>query len=560
MVLAVLYILVIGAATAGITVLFLMGRKEKYNIMYFGCQGMVIFWCMSQILILLSDTTEQLFFSYMTGNIGVCFVGACWFAFAFLYSGKRLSRIVFFLPFVLSTVHYFLALTTKYHHLYYTEFSGTAVGHGIFFYTNVVETYLFVIAGAAVLYRSIHDKKDGEYEAEVDEKTAQKLIIAAVLVPVAFNLCYLTGIIQAPFDITPLGFGISGILVLIATIRYRFMEINIAAFPTVLAGLSDGVAIFGKDEKCTFCNKVFKSWLPCTDSGAVLKRIRKMSHLEENVYIDEKGHYLQVQSYQGRPDGKMEEISLADIKAERPLAFVVMDISRYYELLRQTKELAITSEKLSLEKERNRIAQQVHDTTGHTLTMIQSYIKLALVSGEKQQNEKVAEYLKDAGKITGNGIRELRESIHQLKREPKNELVTYGVFQLAEQVKEFPVEVTVQGEDSIQYSHLSKVVYDSVRESVTNALKYSDAGKMEIVLHFKEQVLEVTIADDGRGCEEITYSNGLKGIRRRVESAGGTVRFISGKNEGFLTRIQIPTEKTEERKFGSEKNQGVNCR
>jgi len=56
-----------------------------------------------------------------------------------------------------------------------------------------------------------------------------------------------------------------------------------------------------------------------------------------------------------------------------------------YRFLDLNKELEITNEKLILAKERNRIAQEVHDTAGHTLTMIQSYMKLAQVANKKEE-------------------------------------------------------------------------------------------------------------------------------------------------------------------------------
>jgi signal transduction histidine kinase len=110
-------------------------------------------------------------------------------------------------------------------------------------------------------------------------------------------------------------------------------------------------------------------------------------------------------------------------------------------------------------------------------------------------------------------------------------------------VKEIPVEVTVKGEDSEKYSHLSKVLYDCTRESITNTLKYANASKMEIVIKFKENSVDLIISDDGDGCDEIKDNNGLLGIKERVKKAGGTVRFISEKGEGFLTRINVAVKK-----------------
>jgi len=161
-------------------------------------------------------------------------------------------------------------------------------------------------------------------------------------------------------------------------------------------------------------------------------------------------------------------------------------------------------------------------------------------SAGKESFEEVRGYLSEARQLTGQGIKELRESINMLRQEAEYELVTQGVMQLANQMKEIPVEVTVRGEDSGRYSHLSKTVYDTVRESMTNTLKYGEAKKMDVIIRFHANSLELVIADDGKGCGEIRDNNGLRGIRERVQKAGGKVTFSSSPGEGFLTRVKIP--------------------
>lgn len=575
LVLGVAYMLVIGAVIVSMTVLLLKGKRAKYNIIYLICQVLVAFWCGSQILILLSENSKELAVSYLLGNMGICFIGAFWYYFAVSYVGKKLHPIEKYLPFSLSVFHFLMVLTNGKHHLYYTVFSKDSVEHGIFFYTNVLVTYIHVVIGAIILYRNLAAKKEGA--------TEKRLIIASVLVPVLLNLIYLAGFIRASFDITPLGFGISGIFVLLATIKYRFMEVNITAFDVILSGLSDGVGIFGKNGKCTYVNQAFYTLLGFCQTEkqnnltikAVEEKLVSLKSQEQAVFMDEEGRYLQIQIYQpvkhnmadnkiiakkdemaedksGSLKGGMEkilnhlikdemiEISDGQLEKKQTTVFVVKDISKYYELLHQTRELAITNERLALERERNRIAQQVHDTAGHTLTMIQSYMKLAEVSNEKQEEDKVREYLAEARALSGEGIRELRQSINQLRKEASYELVTQGIMQLADQVKEIPVEVTVQGEDSRKYSHLSRVLYDCTRESITNALKYANASKMEIIIRFQQDTIDLIIGDDGRGCEELKENNGIYGIRERVEAIGGTVKFISSDGEGFLTRIKVP--------------------
>lgn len=420
-----IYITVIGAVLVSMAVLLLKGRKELCNRIYLGCQGLVVLWCASQVLLLLAKTEQEMVIAYGIGNVGICFVGAFWYYFAVAYTGGTLNGIRKYLPVSISACHYAIMLTSGWHHLYYESFGKNGVEYGLFFYTNVVMTYVLVVIGAMKLYRNL--------DKEQDEGGARGLIIASVLAPIFLNAVNLSGMLNTSFDITPLGFGLSVICVLLATLKYRFLDLN--------------------------------------------------------------------------------------------------------------KELEITNEKLILAKERNRIAQEVHDTAGHTLTMIQSYMKLAQVANKKEENAKVGEYLEEARVLTSQGIKELRESINQLREGESYELVTQGIMQLANQVKELPVDVTVQGEDSEKYSHLSRIIYDCVRETITNTLKYAKASKMEIIVRFAAEGVEVIIGDDGVGCEIIEDNNGLCGIRERVEQHGGTVRFISGEGEGFLTRIHLDINK-----------------
>ena len=420
LVLTFIYIAVIGAVLFCMAALLFRGDGSASSWAYFVCQGTVVLWCASQILQLMAKTGGELTAAFLIGNVGICFVGSTWFYFANFYAGRKLKGVLKLLPAAVSVFFYLSVLTNGWHHLYYQDFSLEQVIHGPLFYANVACTYFFTIYGAVILYLKMGPK----------HPLARKLVVASVLVPVALNALYLLGFVAPSFDITPLGFGISVFLVMMAAFKYRFMNLK--------------------------------------------------------------------------------------------------------------KELAITNEKLLLEQERNRIAQQVHDTAGHTLTMIQSYMKLAEVSAGKENFEEVKGYLTEARQLTGQGIKELRESINMLREEAEYELVTQGVMQLANQMKEIPVEVTVRGEDSKVYSHLSKTVYDTVRECMTNTLKYAQATKMDVVMRFQKSFLEVMIADDGKGCESIQDNNGLRGIKERVQKAGGTVSFTSAPGEGFLTRVKLP--------------------
>ena len=78
---------------------------------------------------------------------------------------------------------------------------------------------------------------------------------------------------------------------------------------------------------------------------------------------------------------------------------------------------------------------------------------------------------------------------------------------------------------------------------MTNAIRYSSADKIDIIMKFLDDRLELYIFDNGKGCGEIKENNGLSGIRRRIEKIGGTVKFSSVEGDGFTTMIKIPIGK-----------------
>lgn len=133
-----------------------------------------------------------------------------------------------------------------------------------------------------------------------------------------------------------------------------------------------------------------------------------------------------------------------------------------------------------MEQEKRRMIQKVHDTTGHTLTIIQSLLKLAEISIDTEII-KAKEYIIQANKITKQGIRELREYILEVKKEEKYSLITQRILQLADTIKEIPVEVTVMGKDDKKYSYLTEIVFVCVRECITNTLKYANADNSKIL-------------------------------------------------------------------------------
>ncbi len=573
--LLVLYLFTIGLSAYSCGWLLLKAERSGAAAALAVCQLLVIVWCIPQLFLGLPMTKGIKYLIYGISYMGISFIGPSWLAFSFLYCKKKLARPVWLVLFGLALLHYMVFLTNERHHLFYRQFEVEAVVYGRMFYVHMAYTYCCVAGGMGAVLRDFWKKRVAAVHLAV--------ILLSAAVPLAFNILYLSGWAKTSFDLTPLAFSLSGFLMVLAVLRYDFLDVRGLTFEQILSSIAEGVAVYNKRGMIVYCNKAANDWLGICEGDTFEKVRERLEGLGIQVER-EKERILEdlLLSLDGGGKIRLKQYIQRDkTGATAAGIFLLTDVGEYYERLRQSRELAVSAQKLAIEQERNRIAQKVHDTAGHTLTMIQSLVRLARVEWERSQSvseekitwygeltqlagerrfEKISEkeavregetssgegrmeeYLSQAQELAVEGIRELRISINQLRQGTEGELVTQGVYHLAQRVKELDVEVSVQGTDGLSYSHLSTVVYECLREAITNCLKYAHASHMDVILKFEENGLRVYIFDDGQGCQSIVEDNGLRGIRDRVTEAGGQVRILSSEGEGFQIYIWLPME------------------
>ncbi len=573
--LLVLYLFTIGLSAYSCGWLLLKAERSGAAAALAVCQLLVIVWCIPQLFLGLPMTKGIKYLIYGISYMGISFIGPSWLAFSFLYCKKKLARPVWLVLFGLALLHYMVFLTNERHHLFYRQFEVEAVVYGRMFYVHMAYTYCCVAGGMGAVLRDFWKKRVAAVHLAV--------ILLSAAVPLAFNVLYLSGWAKTSFDLTPLAFSLSGFLMVLAVLRYDFLDVRGLTFEQILSSIAEGVAVYNKRGMIVYCNKAANDWLGICEGDTFEKVRERLEGLGIQVER-EKERILEdlLLSLDGGEKIRLKQYIQRDkTGATAAGIFLLTDVGEYYERLRQSRELAVSAQKLAIEQERNRIAQKVHDTAGHTLTMIQSLVRLARVEWERSQSvseekitwygeltqlagerrfEKISEkeavregetssgegrmeeYLSQAQELAVEGIRELRISINQLRQGTEGELVTQGVYHLAQRVKELDVEVSVQGTDGLSYSHLSTVVYECLREAITNCLKYAHASHMDVILKFEENGLRVYIFDDGQGCQSIVEDNGLRGIRDRVTEAGGQVRILSSEGEGFQIYIWLPME------------------
>lgn len=515
------------------------------------CQLLIIIWCLPQLFLSLSVSREAKYLLYGVSYIGISFIGPSWLVFSFFYCQRQIRPVVRLLLFGISVFDYSMFLTNELHHLFYRSFELEQVVYGPLFYLHMSYTYICVLLGIGAVLRNFQKKKVAAVHMLV--------ILLSSAVPLGFNVLYLSGLVDTGFDLTPPAFALSSFFMLLAVFRYDFLDVNVLAFEHIFESIAEGVIVCNKRGMLTYCNQAAEHWLGVTVGDSREELWEKISRTEggeagresrENrrrLLERERTLVLAL----GGDTIRLKQYILCNKRGEETAeVFLLTDVGEYYELLHQSRELAVSEQRLAIEQERNRIAQEVHDTTGHTLTMIQSLLKLMRIRTQNGAADGDAaagdgdmeDYLAQAQELASAGIRELRWSINHMRQGTNCGLVTQGVYQLAGSVKELDVEVEIQGEDCAAYSHLSAVVYECLREAITNCLRYAHATHMDVIVKFAGKDIRVYIFDNGQGCGEIKESHGIRGIRERVEKAGGEVRFLSSEGEGFQIYLRLPLE------------------
>ncbi|MGA2696826.1 MAG: sensor histidine kinase [Terriglobales bacterium] len=191
-------------------------------------------------------------------------------------------------------------------------------------------------------------------------------------------------------------------------------------------------------------------------------------------------------------------------------------------------------EHLAKVAERERIARDLHDVLGHTLSVIILKSELAGKLIERDPARAKAE-IADVEQTSRAALAEVRSTIrgyraHSLDAEIKNARATLETAGVAVNTDATEVSLTPAQES---------VVALVVREAVTNVVRHADARNCQLRLAPLDGTCLLEIQDDGRGGSQ-EEGNGLRGMRERIEALGGTFRRET--NPGTRLVIQFPLQ------------------
>lgn len=213
------------------------------------------------------------------------------------------------------------------------------------------------------------------------------------------------------------------------------------------------------------------------------------------------------------------------------------------------------NELLNRQAIRNKIAQDLHDNMGSTLSSISVYSQVARIYKDKNRPEELQHTLEKISTISGEMISEMNDIVWAIN--PRNDNMETILHRMESFAKPLlasqNIQFHFQYDPEIRHLFLDmtkrKNFYLIFKETINNALKYSEASNIWVTINHKQHQLELTIRDDGKGFETTAVmanastsmsGNGLQNMRMRAEEIGGDFELVSSPGNGTSLTLRFP--------------------
>jgi signal transduction histidine kinase len=204
--------------------------------------------------------------------------------------------------------------------------------------------------------------------------------------------------------------------------------------------------------------------------------------------------------------------------------------------------------RVAVAEERSRIARELHDVVAHAVSVI--VLQVGAVRHRMPEtataDREALRNVEDAGRTALAEMRRLLNAMREEGDQPEF-MPRPGLDDLDRLVRDveaagLAVEVRLVGQPAALPPGLDLSAYRIVQEGLTNALKHSGAGKVEVTINYGPGELRLEVRDDGAGGRGTGGGPGygLVGIRERVKIFGGEMSAAPAPGGGFLVRASLP--------------------
>ncbi|OWR26691.1 two-component sensor histidine kinase [Saccharibacillus sp. O23] len=253
----------------------------------------------------------------------------------------------------------------------------------------------------------------------------------------------------------------------------------------------------------------------------------------------------------------LNELSPTDLISLFPIVMVLLllpfgmrSVNRQIELRKQLDAANEQIGELMKKEERMRIARDLHDTLGHTLSLItlksQLAERMALKDPERARQE--AQEIQETSRAALRQVRELVSEMRAIK-------LSEELIEAREMLRTASMALHVKGESKLQgVPDLTQNILSlCLKEAVTNIVKHSRAENCTVTIFQSGSEVGMNIEDDGvgldarkdsepggSGLEQAGGGNGLEGMRERLALIEGKLELMPRAGKGTLLSVSVP--------------------
>ena len=210
------------------------------------------------------------------------------------------------------------------------------------------------------------------------------------------------------------------------------------------------------------------------------------------------------------------------------------------------------------ELERQRIARELHDELGQTMTALGMGLR-AISDNATSMPEKVSGQARQLQGVVDSGISSLQNLVSGLHPPQLDDFGLVAALRSysAEAQERFGLTVTVssRGDEASLSIDVRTVLFRIVQESITNVIRHAKTDQAEVSVSFDEREVRIRVEDHGCGFDVDTTLRkpgypcwGLLGMIERVALVGGTCHFVSEVGTGTVVEVSVPLKETEDGK------------
>lgn len=198
-------------------------------------------------------------------------------------------------------------------------------------------------------------------------------------------------------------------------------------------------------------------------------------------------------------------------------------------------------------EERARIARELHDVVGHSVSVmtVQASGVRRLLRPDQERERQALLVVERTGR---EALAEMRRMVGVLRRPEEAPALAPQpsldhLSRLVEQAREagLPVEMRIEGEATQLPAGVDLTAYRLVQEGLTNVVKHAGATRAEVLVHYGDGFVEVTVKDNGQGVGNgDSGGHGLVGMRERVSVYGGELDAGPQTGGGYRLHAKLP--------------------